>query len=457
MNMQETPTQSRRTRPLWLYAVVGAFLLLALTVGMPAWASSTPEAWQQGTVPPPPTATATPEGDDDDSQPSATATPAAGGGAAAPAPTPAGTPSRYTGVVSAPRLNVRSGPGVEFDVLGRLFEGEEVQILFRDELGDWWYTCCISGTTTSGWVSALFVTPAFDVADALTLIPLAENLDATGAESADVQATLGVTNATVSTFRLNLRSSPSISGTILGKLDNGTVVTVTARNEEGDWWYVCCAPDGETTGWVAARFLEPGFPRASASEVIPLFGAQGVVLPTPTPGPRSTPAVTPSAPTTATEVSGVAAGNSLTETETGATIETTATLEIEASQAPTLAVQGAPLELRYVISNTGSVTASAVELRNELPESLVLNRGTASNGARFTAARTETGAELFAFLWPEIAPGDVITAGVVVTVSSTLTDGLVIENLAALSAENAAAQTAVLNIGLPPAGSPDFR
>lgn len=455
--MQTNPTQPRRSRPLWLYAIVGAFLLLTLAVGMPAWASSTPEEWQQGTVPPPPTATATPV-DDDDNQPSATATPAAGGATSAPAPTPVGTPSRYTGVVNAPRLNVRSGPGVEFGVLGRLFEGEEVQILFRDAAGDWWYTCCISGTTTSGWVSALFVTPTFDAADALALIPQAENVEA----ATSLTVTTGITDATVSTFRLNLRSEPSISGTILGKLDNGTVVTVIARNAAGDWWYVCCAPDGDTSGWAAAQFLEPAFPRASAARVIPLFGG-GVVLPTPTPGPRSTPSADSTTPTTATEVSGIAAGDTLTETETGATLaltatlETTATLEISASQAPTLAVQGAPLELRYVISNTGAVTATAVELRNELPAGLTLNRGNAAGGARFTAARTDAGADLFAFLWPELAPGGVITASAVVTVSATLSDGVVVENLAALSAANAEAQTAVLNIGLPPSGVPDFR
>jgi uncharacterized repeat protein (TIGR01451 family) len=431
---------------LWLYAIVGAFLMLALVVGVPAWASSTPSDLQQGTVPPPPVGDDTGGGneDDDDDQPVATATPAAPGGAAAGQPAalvPVGTPSTYTGTVTAERLNVRSGPATTFPSVGRLFEGEVVTILFRNEVGDWWYTCCISGTTTSGWVSSLFVEPGFDSAQALTLIPVAGEQEADASPAA--AATPGPDSASVSAARLNVRAAPELSAPIIGRLTSGSVVTVTARNRAGDWWYVCCLPSSETAGWVSSRFLAPGFPRVQANRLLPVLAATAAStstaqLPTPTPSPAA------GADATAT--------TSLTETETS-----TASLSIVASQAPTLAVQGEPVELRFTISNIGGTAAAAVELRNQLPAGLTLGMGDASGGARFTTARTPEGAEVFAFLWPEIGAGEVITAAVQITVSEALTNGLVLENLASLSAANVAAQTVAVNVGLPPAGLPDFR
>ncbi|MGL4650354.1 MAG: SH3 domain-containing protein, partial [Caldilineaceae bacterium] len=179
MTVQQGSPHRQRTRPLWLYAVVGAFVLLALAVGVPAWASSTPADLQQGTVPPPPPDDSEEE-EEEENSPSATATPAPEGQAPPVAvPTPAGTPSIYTGAVNAPRLNVRSGPGVNFAVLGRVFEGESLQILFRNPEGDWWYACCIAGTTTSGWVSAAFIAPDFDTTQALALIPVSDSQEGT--------------------------------------------------------------------------------------------------------------------------------------------------------------------------------------------------------------------------------------------------------------------------------------
>jgi len=454
MTKQPAYPFSLRKRPLWLYAVVGAFLLLALTVGVPAWASTAPSDIEQGTVPPPRPTQGNPGGggnnddtDEDEEVPEATATPQP------ELPSPGileGTPSPYTGVVTAPRLNVRRGPGTAFQVIGRLFEGETVQILFRNTTGDWWYTCCISGTTTSGWVSALFVRPDFDATRILDLVPEATNIPTLPA----VAAADGANRATVATTgRLNVRSTSSITGTLLGKLESRTVVNVLARNARGDWWYVCCIPNTSTEGWVASRYLSPSFPAASANALLPVYGQTGAMLPTP--APATAVAIPTAVPTTTTLLT---ASPTLTETETStATAEATTTLEISVSQIPTLAVQGFPVAMAFVITNTGEVTAVSVELRNELPDGLALNKGSATQGAQATAARTPSGTDVFAFVWPQVAPGDAVTATVQITISTTLTDGIVLDNLAAISAANVPAKTVRLSIALPPAGLPDFR
>jgi uncharacterized repeat protein (TIGR01451 family) len=77
-----------------------------------------------------------------------------------------------TGQVNVDRLNLRLGPGTSFGVLGVLLQGETVRILARDGAGAWWRVCCLVNTTTEGWVSAQYIRPDFDPAQANMLIPL---------------------------------------------------------------------------------------------------------------------------------------------------------------------------------------------------------------------------------------------------------------------------------------------
>jgi uncharacterized protein YgiM (DUF1202 family) len=54
-------------------------------------------------------------------------------------------------VVSNPRVNVRTGPGSTFDVLGQVLQGERLEIVGRDPEGQWWQICCFQGQT--GWLA----------------------------------------------------------------------------------------------------------------------------------------------------------------------------------------------------------------------------------------------------------------------------------------------------------------
>lgn len=74
-------------------------------------------------------------------------------------------------VVNVDRLNVRSGPGVDYDLVATIDEGETVELTGRLINGSWWQICCMLGE--SGWV----IGEAVDLpADAENLVPVIENI-----------------------------------------------------------------------------------------------------------------------------------------------------------------------------------------------------------------------------------------------------------------------------------------
>jgi hypothetical protein len=68
-----------------------------------------------------------------------------------PSPTPTATPEPVPMVVvTNPSVNVRSGPGTEFSVLGQLQQGNSLEVIGRNGAGDWWQICCVDDA--EGWV-----------------------------------------------------------------------------------------------------------------------------------------------------------------------------------------------------------------------------------------------------------------------------------------------------------------
>jgi uncharacterized protein YraI len=69
-----------------------------------------------------------------------------------PSPTPTNTPEpKPYAIVRNPRVNVRSGPGIDFAAVGQAQQGARLEIIGRDEAGDWWQVCCVNGQ--KGWIS----------------------------------------------------------------------------------------------------------------------------------------------------------------------------------------------------------------------------------------------------------------------------------------------------------------
>lgn len=132
--------------------------------------------------------------------------------------------------IAVDRLNVRAGPGLNFNVTAIALRGQQYGILERSADGTW---LRIELAGTAGWVFRSLV------------IVTGEPAPTT------VQTTLGG-SALVANTRLNIRSIPSLDGDIIGVLIPGQVVGVVGRNASATWWQIA---DGFRIGWVSGAFI----------------------------------------------------------------------------------------------------------------------------------------------------------------------------------------------------------
>lgn len=234
----------------WLSGIALLLSILILSKEIPAWAAPAASPVNQ-TVPQPtatkeatsvPQATNTPrkdknhdddENDNNNNNPTDTPTPAP----QQPPPTaqqPA--PSNgLTGVVIAERLNVRQGPGTNFAPIGTVLNGQTVNVLNRNATGDWWHICCINGTQTDGWVSAKFIQPNFDAAQANNLIPLAENVPtpapATATTAPATAAPATATTAPATQVITPTVVAPTATTPVTDTVSAAQAITATASSE----------------------------------------------------------------------------------------------------------------------------------------------------------------------------------------------------------------------------------
>jgi uncharacterized repeat protein (TIGR01451 family) len=428
---------------LTLALLAGAFTML--WIGQrDAQASEAPTAvYQPGTLPPrtptpvsqPPTPTPRPRDDDNQTQPpTPTPTTAAAGGQPA---TPLPAPGALTGVINATTLNVRQGPGATFAVIGRLTNGATVTVLARNADNSWLKICCLPDGQTAGWVSAQFVTPNY-TPEQLAALPIGEGATppvAAPTAVATSPAASGALTGTVAVVALNVREAPSTTDPILGKLSSGTIVTLLGRNAAGDWWLVCCAPNGAGNGWASAQFIDTDAPAAALAALPVTTGRETPIVATPAPSP--TPVTAATTPTT--------------------TVTVSTTLAMTALQQPASAVQGEQVVLAFTITNTGEAAAVNAELSFEVPAGLAFTGVSASDGGEAVEEEVATGGALIIVTWPELAPGLVTTAKVTVTVADDLANGAVVDGAAVSLADNADASFAPISVGMPPAAPPDFQ
>ncbi|MCX7669234.1 MAG: SH3 domain-containing protein, partial [Anaerolineae bacterium] len=127
----------------------------AMSAPLPA--APVPTATPQPTATPAPTATSLPTAT---SAPTATPLPTA-----TPAPTatlaPTATEAPPRVKVTSDQLNIRSGPGTAYPVVGRLQRDDEAKVIGKSEDGKWWQIEVKEG---KGWVSGEFVAPSGPVA-----------------------------------------------------------------------------------------------------------------------------------------------------------------------------------------------------------------------------------------------------------------------------------------------------
>ena len=70
-------------------------------------------------------------------------------------------------VVNVPFLNVRSGPGTDYEQVATIIEGDQIELIGRISDSSWWLFCCVNGDEL-GWV----IGEAVDLPeDAETVVP----------------------------------------------------------------------------------------------------------------------------------------------------------------------------------------------------------------------------------------------------------------------------------------------
>jgi uncharacterized protein YraI len=365
---------------------------------------------------PPPSGGGAGDSNDDASVPAAPAVTAETAGA------PITSTGTLTAVVEVLALNVRQGPGTTFPVTGKLTQGNAITIEGRNEAGDWWYVCCVTGSNAAGWVSAGLVTPTFTPEQAAAL-PVVTDTPAGGATAGS--APLGPEGAqpgTVAGVNLNVRSGPSTDEAVLGKLRGSDTVAVLGRSENGDWLYICCVGSPATNGWVSSQFITPTF----AAGTLPVVDAAGA--------------------TVAAAGAGVASDAAASDALTGG-------LDVAVAQQPPFAVQGREIALVYTVSNTGAEELTDVVLTSDLPGPLTLVNATA--GAEGAVAQT-AGEPTVTVTWPSVPAGESVTATLRVRVAADVPNGTTFANLAAVTAANGETAGNGITIGMPPALLPEF-
>lgn len=144
-------------------------------------------------------------------------------------------------------LNVRSGPGEEYDRIGGAAAGEEFVITGRDEDGEWWQ---IDFDDQTGWIYAPFVTAA----NAGNVPIVGDSMAETAAPADTTEPVAPEAGSPVVTMigDMNVREGPGTDYARLGGAAEGETFAITGKSADGDWWQISF--EGES-GWVYAPFV----------------------------------------------------------------------------------------------------------------------------------------------------------------------------------------------------------
>ena len=145
------------------------------------------------------------------------------------------------------RVNVRSGPGTQYTVLGKVRGGDALDITGRTANNQW---LRVNFNGQEGWISAAL----FDVTGDVATAP-----EATAGPNAVLRQTAAQSNAVqsgkvtvVTRVNANLRSAPSIDGGVLATIPFNTTLTVTGRSSNDNWVQVSF---NNQTGWISSGLV----------------------------------------------------------------------------------------------------------------------------------------------------------------------------------------------------------
>ena len=156
-----------------------------------------------------------------------------GPGSIIPTPVPG-----FPFVTANENVNIRTGPGLTYENIGILEQGENAAIIAYNTDSSWWAIRYPNPPLDIGWVSADFVTQTGDV----TIVPT----PAPGAPILTASA------------NLNIRSGPGIDFDKIGLILIGQSAEVVGVSRDGEWWAIKVPLAEGERGWVTAIFAQVG-------------------------------------------------------------------------------------------------------------------------------------------------------------------------------------------------------
>lgn len=145
-------------------------------------------------------------------------------------------------------VNLRTEPSFGGDVMTQIPINTTVTIQGRNSNSTWLF---VSANGLSGWVSPVYINwEEVQLSD----IVIVDTTIETPANTTTQPETISTANSMTATAlaRLNVRSEPNTSGTILTTLNVNQAVTAIGRNADGAWIAI---NNGATQGWVSASYV----------------------------------------------------------------------------------------------------------------------------------------------------------------------------------------------------------
>lgn len=127
-----------------------------------------------------------------------------------PAPTATLTPTAAPPqvVINSPLVNLRTGPGVNYALLGTAERGEEFGIVGKNAAGDWWRVCCVG--EQPGWV----IDELVETSGAVDTVPVS---DAVAEAPPTATSAPAAPAATIAPAEPTATTAPSFSFTLVGQ------------------------------------------------------------------------------------------------------------------------------------------------------------------------------------------------------------------------------------------------
>lgn len=158
-----------------------------------------------------------------------------------PTPLP-GTPS----VTALTDVNVRAGPGTQYDVYGVIAQGQIAIVVGVCTDFSWW-AISIPVDPGTGWVSADYVNPA-DTGSV-------SQLDCSQAQQPVVPTPAPGEPSVTATALLNVRTGPGTQFDSYGMLRQNQAARAVGINADASWFAIDLPPAPDGIGWVSAEFV----------------------------------------------------------------------------------------------------------------------------------------------------------------------------------------------------------